>query len=185
MFFKIKLNIKIILSSIITLFLGLIILVTKFDINKIATRFVNLAPKNHESISPRLLAYYDSIRLLIYRPWGISVGTFGEFYSDKSDASGGSYAHNLFMELISSFGIIGLLISILIIYLCLHEYNFIIKNQRAIFSDILFFISIILVVFFFIETQFSFTLNTHKGWYFSLAMYSVFKFNFLKNKYNL
>jgi len=183
-FFKIKLNIKIILTFITTLFFGLVVLVSTFDINKIAMRFVNLIPENGGSLSPRLLAYADSLKLLIYRPWGISVGTFGEFYSNKSDSSGSSYSHNLFMELISSFGIVGLLLCFFIIYICLYEYNFIIKNQKKIFSDYLFFTSIILSTFYFFETQFSFTINTHKGWYFAMALYSVFKFNFLKTKYN-
>ena len=88
------------------------------------------------------------------------------------------------MELISSFGIVGLLLCFFIIYICLYEYNFIIKNQKKIFSDYLFFTSIILSTFYFFETQFSFTINTHKGWYFAMALYSVFKFNFLKTKYN-
>lgn len=182
MFFKVKLNIKIIFTFIISLFSGLVVLVTFFDINKIAMRFVDLVPKNGESLSPRLLAYVDSIQLLIYRPWGISVGTFGDFYSNKSDKSGSSYAHNLFMELISSFGIVGLLLCFFIIYICLYEYNFIIRNQKKIFSDYLFFTSIILSTFYFFETQFSFTLNTHKGWYLAMALYSVFKFNFLRTK---
>lgn len=183
LFFKIKLNIKIILTFIATLFSGLLILVTAFDINKIAMRFIDLVPKEGNSLSPRLLAYTDSIKLLIYRPWGISVGTFEDFYSDQSDKSASSYAHNLFMELISSFGVVGLLLSFFIIYICLYEYNFIIKNQKKIFSDYLFFTSIILLTFHFFETQFSFTLSTHKGWYLSLALYSVFKFKFLKSKY--
>lgn len=184
MFFKIKLNTKIILAFLATIFTGLIVLVTAFDINKIAMRFIDLVPKNENSLSPRLLAYADSLRLLIIRPSGISVGTFEEFYSNQADTFGSSYAHNLFMELISSFGIIGLLLCFFIIYICLYEYNFIIKNQKKVFSDYLFLISIILVIFYFFETQFSFTLNTHKGWYLSLALYSVFKFKFLKTKYN-
>ena len=184
MFFKIKLNIKIILAFISTLFSGLLILVTAFDINKIAMRFIDLVPEKGNSLSPRLLAYIDSIKLLINRPWGISVGTFEDFYSNKSDSSGSSYAHNLFMELISSFGVVGLLLSFFLIYICLYEYNFIIKNQKKIFSDYLFFTTIILLTFHFFETQFSFTLSTHKGWYFSLALYSVFKFKFLKSKYH-
>ncbi|WP_339882040.1 O-antigen ligase family protein [Polaribacter vadi] len=183
MFFKIKLNIKIILAFIVTSFSGLIVLVTAFDINKIAMRFIDLVPEKGNSLSPRLLAYADSIKLLIQRPWGISVGTFEDFYSNQADSAGSSYAHNLFMELISSFGLIGLLISFFIIYICLYEYNFIIKNQKKIFSDYLFFTSIVLVTFYFFETQFSFTLSTHKGWYFALASYSVFKFKFLKSKH--
>ena len=183
MFFRIKLNIKIIMGFIFSFFMGFVIFITAFDVNKIASRFINLAPKNAESFTPRILAYIDSINILFTRPWGISVGTFEEFYSNKSIAKSGAYAHNIFMELISSFGIIGLLFSFLIIYLCLYEYNFIIKNQKKIFSDNLFFISILLSVFFFFETQFSFTLNTHKGWYLTMALYSVFKFNFLKEKY--
>ena len=184
MFFRIKLNTKIIMGVIFSFFVGLVIFVSAFDVNKIASRFINLAPKNAESFSPRILAYSDSIKILFTRPWGISVGTFGEFYSDKSVAKTGTYPHNIFMELISSFGVIGLLLSFFIIYICLNEYDFIIKNQKKIFSDNLFFISILLFLFFFFEAQFSFTLNTHKGWYLTMALYSVFKFNFLKHKYN-
>ncbi|MEN8834450.1 MAG: O-antigen ligase family protein [Polaribacter sp.] len=182
MFFKIKLNIKIILAFIMVSFAGLIVLVTAFDINKIAMRFIDLVPKEGNSLSPRLLAYADSINILINRPWGISVGTFEDFYSNQADSAGSSYAHNLFMELLSSFGVVGLLLSFFIIYILMYEYNFIIKNQKKIFSDYLFFTSILLVTFYFFETQFSFTLSTHKGWYFALALYSVFKFKFLKSK---
>jgi hypothetical protein len=39
-----------------------------------------------------------------------------------------------------------------------------------------------LLVFFFFETQFSFTLNTHKGFYLSMALYAISKFKFLKNR---
>lgn len=182
MFYNIKLNIKVILTFIAALFAGLIVLVSAFDINKIAMRFVDPIPKAGDSLSPRLLAYSDSIRLLIERPWGISVGTFEDFYSNQADRSGSSYAHNLFMELISSFGVVGLLLTFFVLYLVLFEYNFIVKNQKKIFSDYMFFTAIILVVFYFFETQFSFTLSTHKGWYFALALYSVFKFKFLNSK---
>ena len=186
MFFKVKLNIKIIMSFLFSLLVAFIVFITAFDINKIAVRFINLAPKDSDSFTPRLLAYLDSLKLLVYKPWGISVGTFGEIYSnDSNKEQSGVYAHNLFMELISSFGIIGVLLSFLIIYICLYEYNFIIKNQKNIFLDHCFFISIIFFLFFFFETQFSFTLNTHKGWYLTMALYSVFKFKFLKNKYDV
>ncbi|QOD59676.1 O-antigen ligase family protein [Polaribacter haliotis] len=184
MFFRIKLNTKIIMGFIFSFFMGLVVFVTAFDFNKIAVRFINLVPKDADSLSPRILAYLDSIHLLFVRPWGISVGTFGEFYYANSNNESGTYAHNVFMELISSFGVIGLLLSFLIIYVCLHEYNFIIKNQKKIFSDNFLFITICLFLFFFFEAQFSFTLNTHKGWYLTMALYSVFKFKLLKNKYN-
>ncbi|MFC4268199.1 O-antigen ligase family protein [Polaribacter marinivivus] len=185
MFFKIKLHIKIIMSFLASLFIGFIIFISAFDVQKIAVRFINLAPKDAESISPRLIAYLDSIKLLIYRPWGISVGTFGDFYSDKNSSAEetGTYAHNLFMELISSFGIVGALLSFFFIYILLFEYNFIIRNQEKIFSNIYLFTALVLFIFFFFETQFSFTLNTHKGFYIAMAFYSVFKFKFINSKY--
>jgi len=184
LFFKIKLHTKIIMSVLISILIGFITLISAFDIEKIAKRFINLAPKDADSFSPRILAYVDSVKILLMRPWGISVGTFGQFYSDQEalGANAGAYAHNLFMELISSFGLIGVFLSFFLIYILLFEYNFILKNQKKIFSDHLFFISIVLFVFFFFETQFSFTLNTHKGFYLSMALYAICKFNFLKNR---
>jgi O-antigen ligase len=186
LFFKIKLHTKIIMSALISLFIGFVTLISAFDVEKIAKRFINLVPADANSFSPRILAYLDSVKILLIRPWGISVGTFGQFYSDQDSlgADAGAYSHNLFMELISSFGLLGVFLSFFLIYIFLFEYNFIIKNQKKIFSDHLFFISIILLVFFFFETQFSFTLNTHKGFYLSMALYAISKFKFLKHKYN-
>jgi len=181
-FFKIKLNVKIITGFIVSVFLGLVAFFSFFDVNKVAVRFIELMPKDAESITPRLLAYFDSIKILFTRPFGISVGTFGIYYSDQDSISdSGTYAHNLFMEFISSFGIFGVLLTLGLIYILLFEYNFLIKNQKKVFQDPLFFTSIALMFFFFFETQFSFTLNTHKGFYLSLAFYSVLKFKFLKN----
>lgn len=179
-FFKIKFKVKIIQNFFLVVITGFVAFITFFDVNKIASRFINLYTENSDSISPRLIAYFDSIKLLLTKPWGISVGTFDKYYSG-ADRVEGSYAHNLFMELISSFGLIGLIICFIIIIQSLKEFNFIEKYQKKIFSDNLFFICIVLFLFFFFETQFSFTLNTHKGWYLSMALYSVFKWNFLKN----
>lgn len=183
-FFKIKLNARIIMGFLISLILGFAAFFTFFDVSKIAVRFINLMPKDAESVTPRLLAYLDSIKLLFTKPLGISVGTFGMFYSDQKaiDEDRGTYAHNLFMELISSFGVFGVILSLIFIYILLFEYNFLIKNQKKIFSDPIFFTSIVLFFFFFFETQFSFTLNTHKGFYFSMALYSTLKYKFLKQK---
>jgi O-antigen ligase len=163
---------------------GFITFISFFDVKKIAVRFIELAPKDADSFTPRLIGYFDSIIILLTRPLGISVGTFGQYYSNKNmiGKEQDSYAHNLFMELISSFGIFGVVLCFILIYVILFEYNFIVRNQKKIFSDPLFFAVIALLLFFFFETQFSFTLNTHKGFYFSLAMYSVFKYKFLLQK---
>ena len=184
-FFKIKLNTKIIMGFLISLIIGVTSFFVAFDVSKVAVRFINLMPKDAESITPRLMAYIDSIKILFTRPLGISVGTFGMYYSDQSsvDNDTGTYAHNLFMEFISSFGIFGVMLSLILIYILLFEYNFLIKNQQRIFSEPIFFTSIVLFFFFFFETQFSFTLNTHKGFYFSMALYSILKYKFLKQKH--
>lgn len=181
-FCKIKLNTKIIMGFLVSLIFGIVVFFASFDVDKIASRFINLMPKDAESVTPRLMAYFDSVKILLNSPLGISVGTFGLYYSDQSslDEDTGTYAHNLFMEFISSFGIFGVMLTLVLIYILLFEYNFMVKNQKKIFSDPLFFTSIALFFFFFFETQFSFTLNTHKGFYLSLAFYSVLKFKFLK-----
>jgi hypothetical protein len=185
-FFKIKLNIKIIMGFLTSIIIGIVVFFSAFDVSKVAVRFINIMPKDAESITPRLLAYIDSFKILFTRPLGISVGTFGMYYSDQSsvDKDTGTYAHNLFMEFISSFGIFGVILSLILIYILLFEYNFLVKNQKRIFSEPLYFISIVLLFFFFFETQFSFTLNTHKGFYLSLALYSVLKFKYLKKVKN-
>lgn len=184
-FFKIKLNTKIIMGFLVSLVGGFTVFFSFFDVSKIAVRFINLMPKDAESVTPRLLAYIDSIKLLFTKPFGISVGTFGIYYSDQNaiDEDKGTYAHNLFMELVSSFGVFGVALSLIFIYILLFEYNFLIKNQQRIFSEPIFFTSIVLFFFFFFETQFSFTLNTHKGFYFSMALYSILKYKFLKQKH--
>lgn len=183
MFFRIKFNPKIILGSLLILLAGFMVLITAFDINKIAARFITLTSKNSDSFSPRLSSYLDAINVFITRPWGISVGTFSEYSSvDLISGQTAEYPHNLFMELISSFGVVGLTLSVLLIIFCLYEYNFIVRNQKGIFSQPMFFLTLVMLLFFFIETQFSFTLNTHKGWYLSMALYSVFKWDFIKKK---
>ena len=156
-----------------------------FDVNEIATRFINLMPKNKEadSFASRIDTYIDSLRIFINKPFGISVGTFKEYLTGLNlNHRVDPYAHNLFLELISSFGVFGLLFSLLLIFLCLNEYNFIVKNQNKIFSKPHFFLIIVIMLFFFFETQFSFTLNTHKGWYLSMALYSVYKWDFIKQQ---
>ncbi|MCF8272899.1 MAG: O-antigen ligase family protein [Flavobacteriaceae bacterium] len=182
MFFRIKFNPKIILGSILILTIGFIVLITVFDINKIASRFITLTSKNSDSFSPRLISYLDAINVLITKPWGISVSTFGEYSSkDINSDQIAMYPHNLFMEFISSFGIVGLILCVILIIFCFNEYNFIVRNQKKIFSQSIFFLTLVMLLFYFIETQFSFTLNTHKGWYLSMALYSVFKWDFIKN----
>jgi len=184
-FFRIKFNLKIILASFFALIAGLTTLFTLFDVNEIATRFINLMPKNKEadSFASRIDTYIDSLRIFINKPFGISVGTFKEYLTGLNlNHRVDPYAHNLFLELISSFGVFGLLFSLLLIFLCLNEYNFIVKNQNKIFSKPHFFLIIVIMLFFFFETQFSFTLNTHKGWYLSMALYSVYKWDFIKQQ---
>lgn len=182
-FSKMKINLKIIRNFFFFLFSGLVLITTFFDLNKIASRFINLTTADSNSITPRFTAYLDSFYILLTKPWGISVGTFYKFYSGN-DVGGDSYAHNLFMELISSFGVLGVLLSGLIIYILIVEYNFLVKNVKIILKTPLYLTSILLFLFFFYETQFSFTLNTHKGFYFSMALYSVVKYKLLKELKN-
>jgi len=141
-FLKIKFNFKIILVSFFTLLAGAVVLFIFFDINDIASRFINLMPenKNADSISSRIDTYIDSIRIFINKPFGISVGTFKEYLlgldlNHRIDP----YSHNLFLELLSSFGIFGLLLGLLLIFLCFNEFKFLVKNQKKIFSDPYFF----------------------------------------------
>lgn len=181
--FRLKFNLKIVLSFLLISALGFVVLVTVFDVNEIASRFVTLTSKNSDSFSPRLVSYMDSIKIFFNNPLGISVGTFSEHSSiDLSSGQTASYPHNLFMELLSSFGVVGLLLCLSLIFFFLIEYNFVVKYQRQIFYDPMFFMVLVMLLFFFLETQFSFTLNTHKGWYLSMALYSVFKWRFIKNR---
>ena len=125
---------------------------------------------NDESISNRMYAYLDSIKIFQNNPFGIGTGAFGSY-------SRLGYPHNLILQNIAEYGIIGFVWSLLLLIGMFYSMTiaFIIRKRVS--------YSIVIVVFFlyyFIESMFSFTLWMQKGLFLSFGLLSYIAY--LKSK---
>jgi O-antigen ligase len=156
---KPKINKKtatIILTTILSLFIVLILFV---DIKSIFGRFYfdQLA---FQSILLRFDSLFESLRIFEQNLYtGIGPTAF-PIYSALP------YPHNFILEYIVFFGIWGAILILLFIIFILELYILTSKNKKDNFYVFLF----ITFLFYFLETQVSFTLWTHKGVYFSLGL---------------
>ncbi|KYJ87308.1 O-antigen ligase family protein [Sulfurovum riftiae] len=168
------LNPKYILKPKFLIFLtGFISSIILFIINIGIEKFFGrlLQSSDDQSISERVLAYTDSIDIFSNNLFGVGTYSF-QFYSFLK------YPHNMFMELIVNFGLFGLIliylilafIFLLILYLFLNPKNY---TLILLFS---------MLLYFFIESMFSFTLWMHKGLFFSMGIFSTYMSYFYKQK---
>jgi O-antigen ligase len=159
--------------KILIFFTGFILFIVLFVINIGVEKFFGRLLKSSEdqSISERVLAYSDSIEIFSNNIFGVGNYSF-QFYSFLE------YPHNMFMELIVNYGLFGLILDYLIlafVFLLLLRLLFYPKNYILI-------LLFLMLIYFFIETMFSFTLWMHKGLYISMGMISVYKSYFNKYK---
>ena len=156
---KPKINKKtatIILVSSLSLIVAIIIFV---DIKDIFGRFYFDAYA-FESILQRFDSVFESIRIFRQNLYtGIGPTAFPTY-------SILPYPHNFILEYIVFFGIWGAILILLLTIFITELYIITAKNKKDIFYVFLF----ITFLFYFIETQLSFTLWTHKGVYFSLGL---------------
>lgn len=146
----------IILISSLSLLVAIIIFV---DTKAIFGRFYSdqLA---FESILLRFDSLYESVRIFRQNFYtGIGPTAFPTY-------SVLPYPHNFILEYIVFFGIWGAILILLLTIFILELYIVTSKNKKDIYYPFLF----ITFLFYFIETQVSFTLWTHKGLYFSLGL---------------
>jgi O-antigen ligase len=146
----------IILTTILSLFTLIILFV---DIKSLFGRFYfdQLA---FQSILLRFDSLFESLRIFEQNLYtGIGPTAFPTY-------SALPYPHNFILEYIVFFGIWGAILIVLLTIFILELYILTAKNKKDIFYVFLF----ITFLFYFIETQVSFTLWNHKGVYFSLGL---------------
>tara|TARA_B110000211_G_C14090125_1_gene558569 strand:- start:4032 stop:5288 length:1257 start_codon:yes stop_codon:yes gene_type:complete len=152
-----------------TIIMVSVVSMTIFIINIIGVEVLLDRTLNHSIASneERYIILNDSIRL-------ISNNIFGIGTNDFSQHSVAEYPHNIFLELIVSFGIFGFALSIFLILINIH--TFVYLDRRDLVNVFLY----LLTIFYLIEAQFSFNLATNKGLYVSFGLLSAYLF--FKNK---
>lgn len=135
-------------------------LISNIGIDVLFHRLMNSA--NDASVSDRLLAYNDSVNLFFNHPFGVGTGAFG-YFSDFG------YPHNLFLQNISEYGIFGLLWSIAFIFILCSTLFYFFRLRKI---EPLSILALMMVIFYFTESMFSFTLWMQKGLFLSLGLLS-------------
>ncbi len=132
-----------------------IMILSKFDPEALFSRFMT-GLEHDTSTNERLGAWYDSLEMLAQSPI-LGVGTDGyQYYGDLP------YPHNYFLEMSVSFGILGIIVSILILLLFLFYAQFL--NQKR-GGTVQYQLIYVMALFYFLESTVSFTLWMHKGLY--------------------
>ena len=127
-----------------------------------------------KSTDDRFIAYYDSIQLFINHPFGIGSESFQNF-------SILPYPHNYFLELISLYGVFGLFLALLLILAILYMFYITSKLKK---TDNTFVILMGLVLYFLIESMFSFTIWMHKGLYLTIGLFMAYFYAYKTKKGN-
>jgi O-antigen ligase len=144
------------LISVLCFFTGVILFI---DIKSLFGRFY-FDPYAFESTFLRLDSLFESFKIFRQKLFtGIGPTGFPTY-------SVLPYPHNFILEYIVFFGIWGAILMGLFTIFILELYLVTLKNKKDVFYVFLF----ITFLFYFIETQVSFTLWTHKGVYFSLGL---------------
>lgn len=164
-FFKIVFKKKFLKFLLIIFLGGSAALMFSLDFDSVFNRILNAS--KDASIQERIALYSNSILVPISKPFGIGAGAF-EFYKKV-----GFYPHNIFLDLIVQFGFLGIImflfLILLVVILVLSAYNY----RQNKFKVLLFG----LLVYFLIETMFSFTLWMHKGVFAMLGILSGFYYH--------
>ncbi len=148
-------------GGIISFLLLLGIILSQLDLTYYFRRFSELT--TDVSILQRIKVYLESFSILYETHFlGTGPGAF-KYYSFLE------YPHNLFLENMAVFGIMGIIINIYLILLIFWLLN----NSKVWKENILLVLTISIFLFFLSETMFSFTLWMHKGLYLSMALISV------------
>lgn len=143
--------------GVVVLFIGL----SKLDVSYLFRRVTNIS--TDQSILDRIKVYFESFGIFAETNFiGTGPGAF-KYYSFLE------YPHNMFLENLAVFGIMGIIINLYFIMVLI----WIFINRKKWRSEILLNTAIVLFVFFFVETMFSFTLWMHKGMYITMALVSV------------
>lgn len=144
--------------------LGIFILIlSKFDPETLFARFMNDL-EHDTSANERISAWYDSLEMLAHSPF-LGVGTDGYRYYGRL-----IYPHNYFMEMATSFGILGIVLS-LILVLLFAFYGQFLNQKRG--GTVTYQLVYILALFYFLESTVSFTLWMHKGLYLWIGILTI------------
>jgi len=144
------------------------VIVINIDVEILFNRL--LKSSSDKSISDRFIAYNDSIRILFEHPFGTGTGGFKYF-------SFLEYPHNLVLENLAQFGVLGIILNIYFLLMILYMFLITARYRK---KDMLIVFLFSIFCFFMIETMFSFTLWMHKGMYLSLGLFAGYYSN-LKN----
>lgn len=138
----------------------IIVIVINLDVEVLFNRL--LRSSTDKSISDRVIAYSDSINLFFNHLFGVGTNGF-KHYSILP------YPHNLVLENLAQYGLLGLILNIYFFLMILYMFLITIKFRK---KDMLIVFLFSLFCFFMIETMFSFTLWMHKGMYLSLGLFA-------------
>lgn len=141
----------------------LIYIINKIDTEVLFQRLLN--SNKDKSITDRFVAYFESLDIFLKFPvFGCGPGAFGDFSILE-------YPHNFFLENIAQYGFLGVIVNIYLCLVFLMLFWITYKTRR---KNFLYSILFVLLIFFFLETMFSFTLWMHKGLYVALGLLSGF-----------
>lgn len=145
------------------LFVAFGMILSKFDPRVLFMRFI-YGFRHDQSTSERIDAWSEAMDMLANSPI-IGVGTDGyRFYGSLL------YPHNYFLELIASFGLFGVVLSIFMIGLFFYYAKFLNpKNGGTVQYQLVY----VMALFNFLESAVSFTLWMHKGLYFWLGLLMI------------
>ncbi len=132
-----------------------IMILSKFDPEALFSRFMN-SLEHDVSTNERLNAWHASVDILDKSPI-LGIGTDGYHHFATLP-----YPHNYFLEMSVSFGILGIILSILILLLFLFYAQFL--NQKR-GGTVQYQLIYVMALFYFLESTVSFTLWMHKGLY--------------------
>ena len=129
-----------------------------------------------DSVNHRILSYVESFEIFLKFPLtGTGPGAYGIYgFLD--------YPHNFFLENMSQYGILGIIMNIYFVFLLF--IIFWISNEAK-KKNFIYSLLFIFIIYFFVETMVSFTLWMHKGLYVSLGLFSGYYFNRVKTNKNI
>lgn len=165
---KISKRVKYILTSITV---GATFYVIKYtNIEALFGRLLNTFNKGDGSIVQRNALYDKVIKNITSNPiFGLGTNGFENGY----------YPHNIFLDYILSFGLLGWVLSIALIIVLFYMFFHTVRLKGKHPLIVLLFA---LVMYFFIETLFSFTLWMHKGFYLSIGIFMLCKHLIVTNR---
>ena len=166
---KVKIKKRILYISGAVMVLAVIFAVQFIDFEVLFQRL--LAKQTAKSVDERLIAYTDSVSIFFKHPFGIGPDAF-QHYSTLP------YPHNIFLEFLSQYGIFGLLISLYFILTIVYMFLLTLKKR---ITDLAYVVMFCLFIYFFIETNFSFTLWMHKGMFIFMGLFAGYSYRIRKD----